>query len=232
MKILRRHIHHLGYPTAVRHLHRGDQESVARGVLREIRVPNTLLRPSDLLYHIGQWKQLSLTPSEAAGQARDRSSEHLAAMGYRRYQATLKAGGALDFDDLLLCTQELFRATRSGATRRPAWTISWWTNTRTPTPANIRLSRRWPRRTATCAWWGMTTSRSTAGAAPRCRTSCRFEKDWPEAKIVRLEAELPLDGRNPQTGQPVDRPQQDTSRKAASGCPPGRREAPHPATAR
>ena len=36
--------------------------------------------------------------------------EHLAASGYRRYQDALKAAGAVDFDDLLLLTEELFSA--------------------------------------------------------------------------------------------------------------------------
>ena len=35
--------------------------------------------------------------------------EHLAAAAYRRYQNTLKVSGAVDFDDLLLLTEELFR---------------------------------------------------------------------------------------------------------------------------
>ena len=29
-------------------------------------------------------------------------------MGYRRYQRALRNAGAVDFDDLLLCTEELF----------------------------------------------------------------------------------------------------------------------------
>ena len=34
--------------------------------------------------------------------------EHLAASAYRRYQNALKAAGTVDFDDLLLLTEELF----------------------------------------------------------------------------------------------------------------------------
>ena len=40
----------LGYPTAFAIYDRGDQEGVARAVLREIRVPGELLRPGDLLF--------------------------------------------------------------------------------------------------------------------------------------------------------------------------------------
>src|SRR5205085_3809066 len=85
----------------------GDQESLARGVLREIRVPSELMRPGDLLHQISRWKTVSLRPADAAKQARS-DKEHLAAMGYRRYQKTLQTAGAVDFDDLLLLTEELF----------------------------------------------------------------------------------------------------------------------------
>jgi DNA helicase-2/ATP-dependent DNA helicase PcrA len=107
VKVLRRQIRRLGYPEKFAIYDRGDQESLARQALREIRVPGELLRPGDLLSAISQWKTASLTPAEASVQA-DTDKQHLAAMGYRRYQKALKSAGAVDFDDLLLLTQELF----------------------------------------------------------------------------------------------------------------------------
>jgi len=77
-------------------------------VLREIRVPGELLRPGDLLFQISHWKTHALRPADASQLART-DKEHLAAMGYRRYQKALMHAGAVDFDDLLLCTEELFR---------------------------------------------------------------------------------------------------------------------------
>nr|MCU0981116.1 UvrD-helicase domain-containing protein [Pirellulaceae bacterium] len=77
-----------------------------RSVLREIHVPNESLRPGDLLYQISSWKSRSILPADAARVAQT-DKEHLASLGYRRYQRTLKNTGAVDFDDLLLCTEEL-----------------------------------------------------------------------------------------------------------------------------
>ena len=108
VRVLRRHIRRLGYPEKFAIYDRGDQESLARGVLREIKVPGELLRPGDLINQISRWKTLSLRPAEAA-KAASTDKEHLAAMGYRRYQKSLKMAGAVDFDDLLLCTEELFQ---------------------------------------------------------------------------------------------------------------------------
>jgi DNA helicase-2/ATP-dependent DNA helicase PcrA len=108
VQVLRRHIRKLGYPERFAIYDRGDQESLARGVLREIKVSGELLRPSDLLHLIGAWKTSSVRPAEAASLAKT-DKEHLATMAYRRYQKALKNAGAVDFDDLLSCTEELFQ---------------------------------------------------------------------------------------------------------------------------
>jgi DNA helicase-2/ATP-dependent DNA helicase PcrA len=107
VKILRRHIRRLGYPEKFAICDRGDQESIARNVLREIRVPNESLRPGDLIHIISGWKSRSILPADAVRLAQT-DKEHLASMAYRRYQRALKNSGAVDFDDLLLCTGELF----------------------------------------------------------------------------------------------------------------------------
>lgn len=106
VKILRRHIRRLGYPEKFAICDRGDQESLARNALREIRVPTESLRPGDLIHIISGWKSRSILPADAIRVAQT-DKEHLAAMAYRRYQRALKNSGAVDFDDLLLCTEEL-----------------------------------------------------------------------------------------------------------------------------
>src|SRR4051794_41128008 len=101
VRVLRRHARKLGYPERFAIYDRGDQESLARSVLREVRVPSELMRPGDLLYQISRWKTASLRPPDAVKEAQS-DKEHLAAMGYRRYQKSLQIAGAVDFDDLLL----------------------------------------------------------------------------------------------------------------------------------
>ncbi len=105
--ILREDIPRLGYPGQFTILDRGDQESMARKVLRDIRVTEQSLKPADLLSLIGKWKSAGLSPERAAKFVED-AKESLGAMGYRRYQQAIKAAGAVDFDDLLLLTEQLF----------------------------------------------------------------------------------------------------------------------------
>jgi DNA helicase-2/ATP-dependent DNA helicase PcrA len=107
VRILRRHAERLGYPKTFSICDAGDQESIARAALRHIRVEQSTLRPGDLLSIVGGWKSKGLDPSAALESASE-DREQLAALAYERYQAGLVSQGSLDFDDLLLCTEQLF----------------------------------------------------------------------------------------------------------------------------
>ncbi|REJ71037.1 MAG: AAA family ATPase [Planctomycetota bacterium] len=107
VNILRSDIERLGYPSRFTILDRGDQESIARTVLRDIRVTEKSLRPGDLLSMISRWKSAGAAASAAADAAVD-DAEFLGAMGYRRYQEKIRAAGMVDFDDLLGLTERLF----------------------------------------------------------------------------------------------------------------------------
>ncbi len=108
VRILRRHIERLGYPARFAIYNRGDQESLAREVLREINVADSLLAPSQLLFFVSNWKSRSITPELATSEC-DSDASHLAAIAYDRYQQLLRTRGCVDFDDLLLLTEKLFR---------------------------------------------------------------------------------------------------------------------------
>ena len=107
VRILRRHIGNLGYPGSFAIYNRGDQESLAREVLREVNVSDSLLAPGQLLYHISNWKSKSIPPSDAMITC-ETDSSHVAAIAYDRYQELLRSRGCVDFDDLLLLTERLF----------------------------------------------------------------------------------------------------------------------------
>jgi DNA helicase-2/ATP-dependent DNA helicase PcrA len=110
VRILRRNAAKLGLPERFAIVDRGEQEAAARAALKELRVPDTVLRPGDLLDRISRWKSRAIRPDGAldtvSGDADD--SWTLAAAGYRRYQNAMRTAGAVDFDDLLLLVDELF----------------------------------------------------------------------------------------------------------------------------
>jgi DNA helicase-2/ATP-dependent DNA helicase PcrA len=107
VNILRREIEVLGYPKSFAIYDRSDQESVARSALRDIKAPAAALRPGDLLQQISRWKTQGKRAAFVTEEIED-EKDQLAAAAYRRYEKSLRAAASLDFDDLLLCTEELF----------------------------------------------------------------------------------------------------------------------------
>ena len=107
VRVLRQEIEVLGYPRAFTIYDRGDQESAARKALRDVRVPDSSLSPGDFLNIISRWKMAGVNPDHASD-CTENDLEFLAAVAYRKYATSLRACGAVDFDDLLLLTNQLF----------------------------------------------------------------------------------------------------------------------------
>ena len=188
VRILRRHITRLGYPAQFAIYDRGDQEAVARAALRDIKVPNTVLRPGDLINIISRWKTASIRPPQAASIA-ESDKEHLAAMAYRRYQKTLKLAGAVDFDDLLLCTEELFasspEALGAESGRFSHLLIDEYQDTN---GAQYRIIKALAIGHRNLCVVGDDDQSIYGWRGAEVTHILRFQRDWPEAKVVRLEA--------------------------------------------
>ncbi|MCA9161995.1 MAG: UvrD-helicase domain-containing protein [Planctomycetales bacterium] len=187
VRVLRRHIRRLGYPEQFAIYDRGDQESIARTVLRDIRVSNEMLRPADLLYFIGNWKTRAVRPPAAVAEA-ETDKEHLAAMGYRRYQKALKLAGAVDFDDLLLCTEQLFAefddVRRQEADLFDHLLIDEYQDTNA---SQYRIVKALAHDHRNLCVVGDDDQSIYGWRGAEVEHILRFQKDWPEAKVVRLE---------------------------------------------
>ena len=84
----------------------GDQISLARQAIRDLNLDDKLYRPRAMLGRISNAKNELITPDEM--QARTYRDE-IAKRVYERYQVLLTQNSALDFDDLLVKTVQLFR---------------------------------------------------------------------------------------------------------------------------
>ena len=187
VKILRRHITELGYPKKFHICDRGDQEAEARGALREIRCPNESLKPGDLLAIIGQWKTRSVEPAGAATIA-ETDREHLAAAAYRRYQSNLKAKGIVDFDDLLLLTQKIFQKSptlrREEAGLYDHVLIDEYQDTNQSQYQIVKGLAMGHRNLCVV---GDDDQSIYGWRGAEVEHILSFKKDWPDAKVVRLE---------------------------------------------
>lgn len=187
VRILHRHITLLGYPANFAICDRGDQEGVARTVLREVRAPDAMLRPGDLIYLISRWKSASVRPEEAATLAQT-DREHLAAAAYRRYQNALKARGALDFDDMLLCTEDLFanfpKARKAEADRFDHLLVDEYQDTN---GSQYRIVKALASGHRNLCVVGDDDQSIYGWRGAEVTHILRFKNDWPDAKVVRLE---------------------------------------------
>jgi len=187
VRVLRRHSTKLGYPEKFAIYDRGDQESLARGALRAIKVAGETLRPSDLLYWISRWKSSAIRP-EAALSVAATDKEHLAAMAYRRYQRDLKTAGAVDFDDLLLLVEELFRrfpaARREEAARFDHLLIDEYQDTN---GSQYRIVKALSAGHRNLCVVGDDDQSIYAWRGAEVTHILNFRRDWPDAKVVRLE---------------------------------------------
>ncbi len=187
VRILRRHISRLGYPEQFAIYDRGDQESIARSALREISAPRESLKPSDLLYQISLWKCRGVNPREALAIA-ESDRQHLAAAAFRRYQNTLKAQGAVDFDDLLLHAEELL--TRFDVVRRQEAgnfdhvLIDEYQDTN---GSQYRIVRALAAGHRNLCVVGDDDQSIYGWRGAEVQHILRFKIDWPEAKVVCLE---------------------------------------------
>jgi len=187
VRILRRRITALGYPAKFAIYDRGDQESLARSALREIKVSGAMLKPRDLLFFIGNWKNKGVRPQQAAELAIS-DKEHLAASGYRRYQKALQTAGAVDFDDLLLCTEELFEnhteIRREEAARFSHVLVDEYQDTN---GSQYRIIRALALGHRNLCVVGDDDQSIYGWRGAEVAHILRFKRDWPEATVVRLE---------------------------------------------
>lgn len=107
-RILRRDIEKLGYTPRYTIYDSADQEALMKKVLKDLNIDDKQLSPKGVLYAVSNLKNNLIDPVQASKKAQDYLEEKVAGI-YRHYQEKLAALDALDFDDLLYLTVELFR---------------------------------------------------------------------------------------------------------------------------
>lgn len=108
VRILRRYADRLGFPHQFLIFDTVDQLAAVRAVLKELDLDPKRNEPRGLLSAISAAKNNLIDPEQYAESASD-FWERTVARVYARYQEKLRENGAFDFDDLLLKTVELFK---------------------------------------------------------------------------------------------------------------------------
>ena len=109
VRILRRYIDRLGYDNNFTIYDTDDQKTLMKDVCRRLDVDTKQYKERALLAAISHAKDELLTPDDMERNAGGDFREKRIAEIYREYQTSLRRNNALDFDDLIVKTVELFR---------------------------------------------------------------------------------------------------------------------------
>lgn len=110
VRILRRFADHIGYGTNFTIYDSDDQKTVMKDICRRLNIDTKLYKEKSFLAVISSAKDELISPEAFALRAQGDYAKAQQAMVYREYQAVLRKNNAMDFDDLIVKTVELFQA--------------------------------------------------------------------------------------------------------------------------
>ena len=192
VRVLRRDIEALrigdsGYKKDFAIYDEADQQSVVKSVMRRLGIDDKQHKPSAVLSRISWAKNHMLDPQELYLQSADPLTEKVAHI-FEAYRKELRKANALDFDDLLLETVRLLKSSkevRERYQRRFEYVlIDEYQDTNRPQYELIKLlvgSRH------NLCVVGDEDQSIYSWRGADIRNILEFEKDFPEARIIRLE---------------------------------------------
>ena len=110
VRILRRHIERLGFGTNFTIYDSDDQKTVMKDVCKRLDIDTKVYKEKMILGAISSAKDEMISPEEYRLNAGGDYGRLKIAQAYEEYQKQLRSSNALDFDDLIMKTVELFRS--------------------------------------------------------------------------------------------------------------------------
>jgi DNA helicase-2/ATP-dependent DNA helicase PcrA len=164
-----------------------DQQQLVKSVMRRLGIDDKQTTPRSVLAHISWAKNHMLDPQEVYLQSADPTTERVAHV-YEEYRKELRKANAMDFDDLLVEAVRLLKsatAVREYYNRRFQYIlVDEYQDTNRPQYELMRLLAGDHHNV--CAVGDEDQSIYSWRGAD-IRNILEFEKDFPEAKIIRLE---------------------------------------------
>ena len=110
VRILRRHIDLLGFDTDFTIYDTDDQKTVVKGICKRLNIDTKMYKERALMSTISSLKDDLIGVREYEIEAASDYGKAVYAKVYREYQETMQKNNALDFDDLIVKTVELFKS--------------------------------------------------------------------------------------------------------------------------
>lgn len=109
VRILRRYIDRIGFDNNFTIYDTDDQKTVMKDVCKRLQMDTKMLKERTIMAAISSAKDELISPADFQKQAAGDYHMTKIAQAYQEYQAALRKSNALDFDDLIMKTVELFR---------------------------------------------------------------------------------------------------------------------------
>ena len=187
-RILRENIQLLGYPKNFNIIDQSDSVALVKTVMRDLGISERLFSPRAVQGRISALKGSIVTPEDFAATAQNFGFESKVAKVYPVYQDRLKASGVLDFDDLLMLTVLLLKkhkkALASYQERFRHILVDEYQDTN---PAQYLIVKLLAGKRKNLCVVGDDDQSIYGFRGADLRNILEFEKDFPDAKVIKLE---------------------------------------------
>lgn len=188
VRILRRHIDRIGFANEFTIYDTDDQKTVMKNICKRLDINTKIYKERALLGAISSAKDELIGVSEYELNAANDMNQRTYARVYREYQETLQKNNALDFDDLIVKTVELFKSCPeildSYQERFQYIMVDEYQDTNT---AQFELVRLLAQKNRNLCVVGDDDQSIYKFRGANIRNILDFEKYFPEAKVIKLE---------------------------------------------
>lgn len=188
VRILRRYADRIGYDNNFAIYDTDDQKTVMKEVCKRLQIDTKQLKERTILGAISSAKDELISPPEYELNAAGDYRKQKIASAYREYQETLRKSNAMDFDDLIMKTVELFKTDQevlaSYQKRFKYIMVDEYQDTNT---AQFELIRLLAAGTRNLCVVGDDDQSIYKFRGANIRNILDFEKVYPEAVVIRLE---------------------------------------------
>ena len=187
-RILRRYIDRLGYDSHFSIYDTDDQKSLMKELCKSMEINTQMLKEKRVLAAISGAKNELIGPEEyAAGAGGDFLTSKIASL-YSAYQKELKKRNAIDFDDMLMLTVELFEKNEDVLEQyRDRFRFILVDEYQDTNTAQFKLISQLAGRDGNLCVVGDDDQSIYSFRGANISNILNFEKIWPQTKVIRLE---------------------------------------------
>ncbi len=187
VRLLRREIHELGYTRDFTIYDDSDQIQVVKASMKELKIDEKIVSARTIQSRISSAKNHGRTPEKMVEDSWEPSWEYTAAV-FRDYDKRLKKSNALDFDDLLIKSVEIFDKSPAAAERYSArFQYVMVDEYQDTNRQQYRLVRHLTSTHSNICVVGDEDQSIYSWRGADIQNILSFEKDFPDVRIVRLE---------------------------------------------